>query len=375
MKKNWKKNIISKHATKNLPRAIQIITEKSREDFNKWDEGSRKAWEYNHIIPQLRKCSLTEMSCGGNTIFHYAAQWNMPTVALFLIKNGVDINAQNFEGNTALHIGVYFSNLDVIKALINSGANSTLKNDEKKTALLLAAESMNPQMLSLLTEASPSPANHVDEDGNTALHIVAKNNYADAISYLHNAGFNLNALNNQQRTPLHLAAANGANKSASELIKLGATLTPDIFGKTPLHYAIELENEEMIYLLAKQAESVLKKTPSGKTAYDSANKRLSMCKYTSASEIKLRRIVDYLGILIELPLVRENSAWAKLLAKNSTLIMQVPLLYESLQNKKTLPHPALILLNQRASAYTLQCMLKKIQTNKKLYDCKICFKK
>jgi len=329
-----------------LPQAIQLIADIPLETFKTMDEISRKKTEYR-LIDQFKKIrgELKEMSPTLNTALHYAALWNMRLVALFLIKNGLDINEKNRNGDTALHIGALSGNLDIINTLICSGANSALKNNEEKTALIIAAEENNREILKHLTEASPSPTNHVDEDGNTALHIVAKNNYFDAISYLHTAGFNLNALNDQQRTPLHLAAANEATKSVSELIKLGAISKPDVFEKTPLQYAVELENEEMVYLLAKQGVSVLKKDPAVESAYDSASRRLTSRVLSGPSKNKLRRIVDYLGMLIERP------------------------------HKNTLSYPALILLKQRASAYTLQCLLKKIQTNKKLYDCKICFKK
>ncbi|KKT23943.1 MAG: hypothetical protein UW09_C0001G0006 [candidate division TM6 bacterium GW2011_GWF2_43_87] len=366
----------STNKCQHLPRVIQLIDDISPEKFKQKDEISRKKIEYN-LISQFRKIkgSLKEISLAHNTALHYTAQWNMPTVASFLIKNGIDINATNLAGDTALHTATYNNNLAVILVLVKNHADCTIKNDEVKTALMLAAEHGNLPLLKFFAESIPSPTSQVDQDGNTVLHTVAKINNIEAIRCLHKAGFDLNVRNNKKKTPLHVAVAFGANENISELIKLGATLTPDSCGKTPLHYAIELENEEMVYMLAKQGASVLKKNLSVQTAYDSARERLTTWIWTGPSKIKLRRIVDYLGILIELHLVRENSVWAQLLAKNSTLIMQVPLLCEGLKNEKTLTHPALILLKQRACAYTLQCKLKKIQPHKKLQDCRICFKK
>jgi len=54
----------------------------------------------------------------------------------FLVKNGVDINAQNSKGQTALHLASdTFKKSILVKTLIELGADKTLKDKEGKTAL------------------------------------------------------------------------------------------------------------------------------------------------------------------------------------------------------------------------------------------------
>ena len=69
--------------------------------------------------------------------------------------------------------------------------------------------------------------NAVDEDGNTALHIAAKVNEADLISFLIIKGANTEIRNNMDDTPLHVAVKNDNLEAAKVL----AIVHGNIFAK------------------------------------------------------------------------------------------------------------------------------------------------
>ncbi|MGL4594456.1 MAG: ankyrin repeat domain-containing protein, partial [Thermoguttaceae bacterium] len=67
--------------------------------------------------------------------------------------------------------------------------------------------------------------NAKNKKGRTPLHIAAKNNVADAIAALLEAGANIEARNKYiGRTPLHIAAKNNAAEAIAALVKAGSNI-------------------------------------------------------------------------------------------------------------------------------------------------------
>ena len=60
--------------------------------------------------------------------------------ALFLIDNGIDIDAVGEMGETALHAALHQNNKAVIKALLNANARTDIVSEFGKTAADLARE-------------------------------------------------------------------------------------------------------------------------------------------------------------------------------------------------------------------------------------------
>ena len=59
---------------------------------------------------------------------------------MFLIENGVDINAVGDMGETPLHAALHQNNIPVIKALLNANARTDIVSEFGKTAMDLAKE-------------------------------------------------------------------------------------------------------------------------------------------------------------------------------------------------------------------------------------------
>ena len=67
----------------------------------------------------------------------------------FLLKNGANIEIQNYKGHTALHYASEGSYLKVAKLLIEKGAKVKAKNNEGETAFDIAKKQSNKKLMEL----------------------------------------------------------------------------------------------------------------------------------------------------------------------------------------------------------------------------------
>ncbi len=84
--------------------------------------------------------------------FHYALEVAIEIVNM-LLKNGVEINAQNEEGRTALMYAVSEGSKELTEILIKNGANVNLKDINGDTALIIAIGNENEEISELLIKS------------------------------------------------------------------------------------------------------------------------------------------------------------------------------------------------------------------------------
>lgn len=181
-------------------------------------------------------------------------------------------------------------------ALFFGGCESTKKKSKTVQEFIMAGEIEKAK--SFFT--NQAEINNVDADGNTALHVAAKLNESDLVTFLIVKGADTELKNKYGDTPLHVAIANDAYESARALTSLGA----DIFalnakGKSALEIAITKSN---IYydIMINEKTALLRDTNSGNgivhyfvlTRNQNAlvyciNKRLDIDKKNSAQETPL----------------------------------------------------------------------------------------
>lgn len=103
---------------------------------------------------------------------------------------------------------------------------------------------------------TPSDINAVDEDGNTVLHLAAKIDNPDLITYFILKGADPEIKNNKGDTPLHVAVKNYCLKSASALAAVSDTLfSRDADGMTALDLGLQSDDEYYdIFITTKAGE-------------------------------------------------------------------------------------------------------------------------
>ncbi|XP_031434021.1 ankyrin repeat domain-containing protein 55 [Clupea harengus] len=165
-----------------------------------------------------------------------------------------EINHQDNEGMTTLHWASFHNRPDHVQALLQKGADPTLVDKDFKTALHWAVQSGSRCMCSLILDhhLGPSVINYDDENGKTCVHIAAAAGFSDIIYELARVPeTNLQALDVDERTPLHWASAAGKEECVQALLQLGVDPEPrDINENTPLTYAMYCGHTPCIKLLS-----------------------------------------------------------------------------------------------------------------------------
>lgn len=259
----------------------------------------------------------------GNTPLHEAAKATtikFVTSAQHLLDNphhDIDVNIKNNEENTALHVLVksFFERkksqsqelidkkIKLINKLIEKGAQIDLKDKTGNTALHLALKTCNVEMLDTLVRGMQNQRmcinlNVQNNNDETPLHIAArycKVNAKDIVNLLLNYGADVNIYNILSLRPLDVAILKD-NKEVVEAIlynqgqvsnlnineQIGENITIEkeykhIFsgGETALHLATYIGNQYIINLLLNAGIDRTIRNNEGLTAEDITKKKHS----------------------------------------------------------------------------------------------------
>ena len=108
------------------------------------------------------------------TPLHFACAGEQLDMVKLLIERGADTEAKDVYGRTPLHFACAGGNLDLVKLLIGQGKSNFEAKDLKGwTPLLIASLFGWIKVIDFLLEKGAN-VRHVDNDGNTALHMIAK---------------------------------------------------------------------------------------------------------------------------------------------------------------------------------------------------------
>ncbi|KAL2779695.1 ankyrin repeat domain-containing protein 55 [Daubentonia madagascariensis] len=170
-----------------------------------------------------------------------------------------EINHQDNEGMTPLHWAAFHNQPQHTQMLLKKGADPTLVDKDFKTALHWAVQSGNRILCSIILShhQGPSIINYDDESGKTCVHIAAAAGFSDIIDELARVPeCNLQALDVDDRTPLHWAAAAGKAECVQSLLELGMDSNlRDINESTPLAYALYCGHTACVKLLSQESRA------------------------------------------------------------------------------------------------------------------------
>lgn len=167
------------------------------------------------------------------TALHIAAQNGYDEIIEFLISMGADIDAKDLEGDTSLICSIKERHRDTSSLLVKKGAHydiysAAMASDLETVQKLL---NNNPELISKT----------FGKYHNSLLHSAAIGGSIDVANFVIEKGIDVNVKNDNDTTPLSLAALYGNYKDEYKMVKYliikGANVNArDKYDETPLHY-------------------------------------------------------------------------------------------------------------------------------------------
>ncbi|XP_062057109.1 ankyrin repeat and SOCS box protein 14 [Lepus europaeus] len=156
----------------------------------------------------------------------------------FLLINGCDPDAKNFEGNSPLHTAVLRDSYDVVALLISHRANVNLRCANERTALHEAAKLGRRDMVKLLLASGAHPDAR-SSYGFTPLALAAQGGHTEVMEMLLQKGKAFMPASDS--SSILLEAARGGNPdSVTLLLEYGADANiPKNSGHLPIHVAAD----------------------------------------------------------------------------------------------------------------------------------------
>ncbi|XP_059474055.1 uncharacterized protein LOC132195835 [Neocloeon triangulifer] len=189
----------------------------------------------------------------GDDSLHLACfSGKLDTIKYLLGLNGFSVEKKGWKGRTALHWAAAKGHIAVAEFLLSQGADVNTRDDDNESPLTLAASFSSAEMCQFLVE-NGADLSAVNEDGNDSLHLACLNGKLDNVKYLLGLnGFSVEKKNWKGRTALHLAAAKGHIAVAEFLLSQGAEVNArDDDNETPLTLAASFSGAEMCQILVE----------------------------------------------------------------------------------------------------------------------------
>lgn len=215
------------------------------------------------------KADVNSTDVQAETPLHFAAMNDHLKLAELLIAHKANVNLQDKLGKTPLMYALDRGINGLIDLLLANKAEMNIRDQKGNTALAFA---LRPDRLDLLKSLLAKGANPDTQvwSGMLALHYTASlDQMLEWAKLLLDYGANIEAKGINNFTPLHYAAANGAERMTELLISKGADVNAkDSDGATPLHYAAANLQKGTLEILLKNKADLNMKTLNGMSAFD-----------------------------------------------------------------------------------------------------------
>jgi len=171
-----------------------------------------------------------------------------------LVDEGLDINALDENLKTPLHYAAAIGRYSLVKYLVEHGADVHLKDKNHKTALVYAIEKNRIKVIIYLSKIANIQEVQKDEQ----LFEAARTGDMDYVAYALSRS-DINRVNADGKTALHVAAESGQFDIAAFLINLGANRELlDYDGRKAINYAKLSGNKKLYELLLRYKNDTTK---------------------------------------------------------------------------------------------------------------------
>ncbi|XP_069105647.1 ankyrin repeat domain-containing protein 6-like [Argopecten irradians] len=195
-------------------------------------------------------CNVNVKDNRGNLPIHHAAMKGHADIMKTLIDAGSEINTQDKNGWTPLHCAAYWGHLEAVQILVKRGAEVNTKNKDERTALHETARSQDyheerlGEIANILIDAGSdvnAKSSDLGEADFTGLMFAAYHNHPEVALAFTSNNCDINAY--------------GTN------------------GWTALHWAVDRDNEEMVYVLLEEGVDPTIRAVRGELASDRSSRQ------------------------------------------------------------------------------------------------------
>lgn len=169
-----------------------------------------------------------------------------------LIPKGAKVNAQSNFGNTPLHNA--YSNLAISKLLLEAGANPNIPNRRNNLPIHLAAEARTETLEYLMTVSNLQLKG---SENRTFLHFISLSGMSELIPKVIVTWLEMDMIDDNDMTPVMLAAEKGHKAAVVVLIREGADLSlKNKQGKTALTLARDNAHAQVVEVLEEATKCI-----------------------------------------------------------------------------------------------------------------------
>ncbi|KAK7888960.1 hypothetical protein WMY93_024520 [Mugilogobius chulae] len=242
------------------------------------------------IMEELLQKGLNPNTVGpkAQTPLHVAAASPKPDMTLLLLTAGAQINASAQDGVTPLHVACQHGNQEIVASLLKNKVQIEAADKLGRTALHWASVCPKESSVLNILLSSKVNANALDNEKKSALHLAAMEGRLEHVTSLLSHKAKVGAKDKNGSTPMHYAAAGGHTSIVSALLQSLKNKSVDernTWKKTPLHVAAEKGHDTVVSLLLEAGANINSKDQSKDTPLH--------CAVRGGHQEVVKRLVDW----------------------------------------------------------------------------------
>ncbi|MFP4190533.1 MAG: ankyrin repeat domain-containing protein [Candidatus Hydrogenedentota bacterium] len=238
-----------------LPRLHQLAREGSLERVQDWVKAEPEDLERTDVH--------------GRTPLHLAVVHGRTEIASYLLEEGADPHSMDEDWRTPLHEAVAGGHEEIVDRLLSERAQVNARDVQGRSAMHVAAENGSVPLLRSLAQAAGAYEAR-DRNYLRPLHLAVRNGHQEAVEYLINLGASIDVRDIDGRSPLYWAVYRGRASIGRLLLETEPVVEGDNNNTTPLHIAAAYNFTNIAELLLEHGADVYAENSGGRTPVDYA---------------------------------------------------------------------------------------------------------
>ena len=218
---------------------------------------------------QAEPDDLERTDVHGRTPLHLAVMNGHADVASYLLEEGADPHSMDEDWRTPLHEAVSRGHEDIVEALLAKGAQVNARDVRGRSAMHMAAENGSVPLLRRLAQAAGAYEAR-DQNHLQPLHLAVRNGHMEAVEHLLERGVSVDARDIHGRSPLYWAVYEGHEAIGRLLLENEPVIQGDNNNTTPLHIAAAYNFTNIAELLLEHGADAYAVNRGGRTPVDYA---------------------------------------------------------------------------------------------------------